>query len=128
MKLGKKLAGLVLSATLAVSSISTVLAMNDANGALSGTYGTMPWSASAKVLSNNFTAKFSTAYYCRNVRVMARYEYKTSSGTISAGYRDSGYCTQVAETKAINVKNLDVTKIYSENYIDTALCTTITLH
>ncbi len=127
MKLGKKLAGLMLSATLVVSSISTVLAMTDASKTANGTYGTMPWSASAKVLSNNFTAKFSTAYYCRNVRVTTRAEYKLQSGASSYGTRDSGYCTQVAETKALNVANMDVTKMYSQNYIDTALCETLTL-
>ena len=102
-----------------------------AGASATGTYGTMPWSASAKCSSNMFTAKLVTNYYCNSVKVTTTVTYTMGSNRAQTVNMSSGICTQTATTdvygKRISVAGYTVNSMYSKNYIYGELCKTLTI-
>ncbi len=131
MKRKRIITSFLLTAALTISSIMPAFAMNDASASATGTYGTMPWSASAKCSSNMFTAKLVTNYYCNSVKVTTFVTYTMGTGTQQNVNMSSGICTQTATTdvygKRISVAGYTVNSMYSENYIYGGLCKTLTI-
>ena len=130
MKRKRIITSFLLTAALTISSIMPAFAMNDASASATGTYGTMPWSASAKCSSNMFTAKLVTNYYCNSVKVTTTVTYTMGSNRAQTVNMSSGICTQTATTdvygKRISVAGYTVNSMYSKNYIYGELCKTLT--
>ena len=131
MKRKRIITSFLLTAALTISSIMPAFAMNDASASATGTYGTMPWSASAKCSSNMFTAKLVTNYYCNSVKVTTTVTYTMGSNRAQTVNMSSGICTQTATTdvygKRISVAGYTVNSMYSKNYIYGELCNTLTI-
>ncbi|MFQ9193686.1 MAG: hypothetical protein ACLR6A_04785 [Candidatus Gastranaerophilaceae bacterium] len=131
MKRKRIITSFLLTAALTISSIMPAFAMNDASASATGTYGTMPWSASAKCSSNMFTAKLVTNYYCNSVKVTTTVTYTMGSNRAQTVNMSSGICTQTATTdvygKRISVAGYTVNSMYSKNYIYGELCKTLTI-
>ena len=131
MKRKRIITSFLLTAALTISSIMPAFAMNDASASATGTYGTMPWSASAKCSSNMFTAKLVTNYYCNSVEVTTTVTYTMGSNRAQTVNMSSGICTQTATTdvygKRISVAGYTIHSMYSKNYIYGGLCKTLTI-
>ena len=131
MKRKRIITSFLLTAALTISSIMPAFAMNDASASATGTYGTMPWSASTKCSSNMFTAKLVTNYYCNSVKVTTTVTYTMGSNRAQTVNMSSGICTQTATTdvygKRISVAGYTVNSMYSKNYIYGELCKTLTI-
>ena len=116
MKRKRIITSFLLTAALTISSIMPAFAMNDASASATGTYGTMPWSASAKCSSNVFTANLATNYYCNSVEVTTTVIYTMASGAVHRVDKSSNICTQTATTntydKRIYVSGYTVRILY----------------